>query len=289
MSLSYTGITSGSAAASAQLKQVLDLLTGAMTDQPVYIANTIRASTTGAVSAVFFAGGTASGAPTGGAHGVGEFVADLTGKWWMCTGAGTPGTWIQMGASLDSTAGDYASLVAAGSAAVPGAVGKGADAGHAHSALVNAGSGFTGNLLQLQLASVDKFKVDQTGLLTTVAGAVFSGPLSGITTLAIAGALSGVTTLAMSGALSGATSVSATTLTGTLSTAAQPNVTSHGTLTALDTSAPATFPSYVISSGLWNGTHYQATIGWGNQARQIFTASTRDDTKAIEGDILVNA
>jgi hypothetical protein len=301
MPLSYTGITAGVAMASAQLKQVLDLLTGAMTDQAVYVANSIRASTTGAISAVYFAGGTASGAPTTGAHLAGEFVADLTGKWWMCTVSATPGTWIQMGASLDSTAGDYASLVAAGSAAVPGAIGKGADAGHAHPALVNPAGGFTGNLLQLQLASVDKFKVDQTGLLTTAAGAVFSGPLSGITTLAIAGALSGVTTLAiagalsgvttiaMTGALTGATGVTATNLTGTLQTAAQPNLTSHGTLTALDTSAPATFPSYVISSGLWNGTHYQATIGWGNQARQIFTASTRDDTKAIEGDILVNA
>src|SRR5689334_648164 len=41
----------------------------------------------------------------------------------------------------------------------------------------------------------------------------------------------------MSGALSGASSLSATTLTGTLSTASQPNITSFGTLTSLAVSS----------------------------------------------------
>lgn len=77
-------------------------------------------------------------------------------------------------------------------------------------------------------------------------------------------------------------------ITGTISTAAQTNITSVGTLTALDTSAPATFPSSSSTTPTWNGTHYQATIGWNNQARQLFTANTRDDTKAVEGDILFN-
>jgi hypothetical protein len=238
MPLSYTGIASGSNAASAQLHQVLDLLLGTMTDQPVYVANTIRASTTGATTAVFFAGGTAAGHPTTGAHGAGEIVADMTGIWWLCTGAGTPGTWIQMSASVDATAGDYASLVAAGSAAVAGSTTKAADAGHAHPALVNPSGGFTGNLLQLQLASVDKFKVDQTGLLTTVAGAVFGGGLSGISTIS------------MSGALSGGTSVSATNLTGTLQTAAQPNITSVGTLSALVMSGAISGGSSVSATNL---------------------------------------
>jgi hypothetical protein len=278
MPLSYTGITAGSTAASAQLKQVLDLLTGVMTDQAVYVANTIRASTTGATSAVFFAGGTATSFPALGAHGTGEIVAALDGKWWMCTAPGTPGTWIQMGASLDGTAGDYATLVAAGSAAVPGSTGKGADAGHQHPAIINPAGGFTGNLLLLQLGSADRFKVDQTGLLTTVAGAIFSGPLSGVTTLAIAGALSGVTTIAMSGALTGATGVTATNLTGTLQTAAQPNITSLGTIASL----VATILTLADSTS-----NTVPTLPSGNGAR-IWIQATDPGGSARDGDLWVH-
>ncbi len=43
------------------------------------------------------AGGTASGAPTTGAHVKGELVADDTGALWFCTVAGTPGTWVRVG------------------------------------------------------------------------------------------------------------------------------------------------------------------------------------------------
>ena len=49
----------------------------------------------GAVEATRYAGATAGGAPTAGTFAVGDFVLDrATGDAWLCTAAGTPGTWI---------------------------------------------------------------------------------------------------------------------------------------------------------------------------------------------------
>lgn len=36
----------------------------------------------------------------------------------------------------------------------------------------------------------------------------------------------------------------------------------------------------------FSGTAYRLAIGFNGQARQLFTATTRDDTKAVEGDLL---
>ena len=167
--MALVNVVSGNQAKALDVQQIINLLTGVMTDQPVYIANTIRASTTGATAFAAFAGGTTSGAPASGTHSKGEFILDQSGSFWLCTTAGTPGTWIQAGA-VDTTAGDYVSLVAAGASSVAGSVGKAADSGHQHPAFVNAGSGFTGNLFQGQLNGVDKFKVDQTGFMTLAGG-----------------------------------------------------------------------------------------------------------------------
>jgi len=52
---------------------------------------------TGAVAASRYVGATASGAPASGTFAVGDFVVDQTGSLWVCTAAGTPGTWIQPG------------------------------------------------------------------------------------------------------------------------------------------------------------------------------------------------
>lgn len=54
---------------------------------------------TGATAATRFVGGTASGAPGSGTFAVGDFVVDQTGKVWVCTTAGSPGTWTQVGGS----------------------------------------------------------------------------------------------------------------------------------------------------------------------------------------------
>lgn len=46
-----------------------------------------------------FVGGIASGAPLGGSYLVGDVVVDRTGKIWICTTAGSPGTWTQVSGS----------------------------------------------------------------------------------------------------------------------------------------------------------------------------------------------
>lgn len=50
---------------------------------------------TGSVSATRYVGGTASVAPTTGLHAVGDWVVTATGRIFVCTVAGTPGTWVE--------------------------------------------------------------------------------------------------------------------------------------------------------------------------------------------------
>lgn len=52
---------------------------------------------TGAAAASRYAGATASGAPASGDFLVGDYIVDQTGTIWICTGAGSPGTWRQVG------------------------------------------------------------------------------------------------------------------------------------------------------------------------------------------------
>lgn len=68
---------------------------------------------TGSVAAARFVGGTASGAPTTGAHLVGDFVIEQTGKVYICTVAGTPGTWVQAGSGPSLTIGAVEALFTA--------------------------------------------------------------------------------------------------------------------------------------------------------------------------------
>lgn len=48
---------------------------------------------TGATAATRYVGGTTSGAPASGTFALGDFVIDQTGLVWVCTTAGSPGTW----------------------------------------------------------------------------------------------------------------------------------------------------------------------------------------------------
>ena len=57
----------------------------------------------GATAASRHAGATASGAPTTGTFAVGDYVVDQTGKFWVCTTAGTPGTWGSVGGATALT------------------------------------------------------------------------------------------------------------------------------------------------------------------------------------------
>jgi hypothetical protein len=57
---------------------------------------------TGATAASRYVGATASGAPVSGTFLLGDFVIDQTGKVYVCTTAGTPGTWTQVGGGSPS-------------------------------------------------------------------------------------------------------------------------------------------------------------------------------------------
>jgi len=52
---------------------------------------------TGATQASRYVGATASGAPASGTFAIGDFIIDRSGSMWVCTVAGTPGTWTQGG------------------------------------------------------------------------------------------------------------------------------------------------------------------------------------------------
>lgn len=80
---------------------------------------------TGATAATRYVGGTASGAPSTGTFAVGDFVIDQTGSLWICTVAGSPGTWsaergpgYEIGYAQKTTDTSVAATTAAGATVV---------------------------------------------------------------------------------------------------------------------------------------------------------------------------
>ena len=57
----------------------------------------LAAGLTGATASSRYVGATASGAPTTGTFAVGDWIIDQTGKIYVATVAGSPGTWVQVG------------------------------------------------------------------------------------------------------------------------------------------------------------------------------------------------
>jgi hypothetical protein len=72
------------------------LLSGATFTGAVAAPDFAPSGLTGATASSRYVGATASGAPTTGSFAVGDYVIDQTGKLWICTAAGTPGTWTQV-------------------------------------------------------------------------------------------------------------------------------------------------------------------------------------------------
>lgn len=98
-------LTQGGLVNALDSQQIINLLTGNMTDQQVTIGNRIQASLAGSTNSSGYVGGTVSGAPASGAHSLGDFITDYTnGTLWVCTAAGTPGTWLKVGDYLLSSA-----------------------------------------------------------------------------------------------------------------------------------------------------------------------------------------
>jgi len=86
-------VSPGGVVAAADLNQYYNLLTGATTDQQVTIANRIQATNTGAATASGYMGGVSGAAPASGTFALGDMVIDQKGPLWVCTTAGTPGSW----------------------------------------------------------------------------------------------------------------------------------------------------------------------------------------------------
>jgi hypothetical protein len=88
---------------------VLLHVAGAVTSTSTMTATAqIATGLTGAVAASRYVGATASGAPTTGTFAVGDFVIARNGHMFICTGAGTPGTWVDVasGAIVSSVPND---------------------------------------------------------------------------------------------------------------------------------------------------------------------------------------
>lgn len=66
-------------------------------DAPAY--GPFSPTNTGATAAVRFMGGTTTGAPVTGTFVIGDFIVARDGRIWICTVAGTPGTWVDAAAA----------------------------------------------------------------------------------------------------------------------------------------------------------------------------------------------
>lgn len=138
----------------------------------------IASGLTGATAASRYVGATASGAPASGTFVVGDFVIDRTGKLYVCTTAGSPGTWTQVGAGLTSVTAD-APLSGSGTSG-------------SHLVIANA-SGAAVGVIQLagdlggtatspqvtNLSHVTNASLPTTGLANASANTIHAGPTSG--------------------------------------------------------------------------------------------------------------
>ena len=95
------GTTAQSITAGYQIAQTVDAnllnqlapLSGATFTGEVVAPDFKASGLTGATTATRYVGGTTNTAPTSGTFAVGDFVVDQSGTIWVCTTAGTPGTW----------------------------------------------------------------------------------------------------------------------------------------------------------------------------------------------------
>ena len=88
----YNAVTTAFAFASGSTINVVPTVAsvvGLIEGQPYLTATGVGNAT----SATRYVGGTVNGAPTSGTFSVGDFIIDQTGTIWVCTTAGTPGTW----------------------------------------------------------------------------------------------------------------------------------------------------------------------------------------------------
>jgi hypothetical protein len=122
---------------------------------------------TGATAASRYVGGTASGSPGSGTFAIGDYVIDQSGAIWVCTVAGSPGTWVKLG-QLDATASDIQPV---GTALAAGSTGKAADAGHVHTGLsLVASTGLSGVALVNGTPTILTWTTPNDGAMHRVVG-----------------------------------------------------------------------------------------------------------------------
>lgn len=73
--------------------------TGAVTAADGDYYGAVAQAKTGATAASRYVGATNSGAPAAGTFAVGDYIVARDGAMWVCTVAGTPGTWVEVGAA----------------------------------------------------------------------------------------------------------------------------------------------------------------------------------------------
>ena len=135
---------------------------------------------TGATANSRYAGATVSGPPASGTFALGDMVPDQAGKIWICTAAGTPGTWAlsgppssaQLSGWLAATIDPMAVSAATGSASVP------------------ADDTFVGGLIYLPVpvssTGMSMFCVASAGTVNHFWGALVSATAAGTTVTATA-------------------------------------------------------------------------------------------------------
>lgn len=72
-----------------------------MTLRPGNRGQGLPLSLPGATAAARFVGATTGGPPTTGTFAAGDWIVDQTGNQWVCTVAGTPGTWLSVGSGRE--------------------------------------------------------------------------------------------------------------------------------------------------------------------------------------------
>lgn len=87
---------------------------------------------TGAVTPTRYVGGTATSHPASGTFAVGDFVVTADGVVWICTLAGTPGTWANAAGSNASASGTVTGPDAFGASAVAGSAATFSKGDHDH-------------------------------------------------------------------------------------------------------------------------------------------------------------
>lgn len=139
---------------------------------------------TGATAASRYVGATTSGSPASGTFSVGDWVVTQDGRIWICTTAGTPGTWQQPSPPLSfGSAGNIQPL---GASAAAGSSGLVADAAHVHATTgaqtwpslqtFNGGIQLNANALQKTHNASDNVAVLGSGTGTTTGAMVWITP-----------------------------------------------------------------------------------------------------------------